>query len=62
MTELRDIEADLLRFRQRIWVAVLVVVVAFGLVGWRLVHLQVLRHDSLLEQAEVNRLLQGWRR
>lgn len=55
MTELRDIEADLLRFRRRIWVAVLVVMVAFSLVAWRLVHLQVLRHDSLLQQAETNR-------
>jgi penicillin-binding protein 2 len=55
MTALRDVEADLSRFRTRIWVAVLVVVVAMGLVAARAYHLQVVRHEVLRAQAESNR-------
>ena len=55
MTELRNIEADLFRFRARVLVASITVVLAFGLLASRLVYLQVMRHDDLLEQAESNR-------
>lgn len=55
MTELRNVEADLSRFRLRILVASIVVVLAFLLVASRLVYLQVVRHDDLDEQAEANR-------
>ena len=55
MTEIRDIEADLSRFRVRALVASVVVVLCFLLVASRLVYLQVLRHDDLKEQAESNR-------
>ncbi|MGH8822418.1 MAG: penicillin-binding protein 2 [Rhodoferax sp.] len=54
MTELRNIEADLARFRRRVLVAALVVLVAFGLVVARLMYLQITRHDDLAEQAESN--------
>ncbi len=55
MTELRNVEADLSRFRARVLVASLVVLCAFGLLAARLVYLQVFRHDDLNEQAESNR-------
>jgi penicillin-binding protein 2 len=55
MTELRNIEADLSRFRARVLVASLVVLCAFGLLVARLVFLQVYRHADLSEQAENNR-------
>jgi penicillin-binding protein 2 len=55
MTELRDVEADLSRFRARVLVVGLVILLAFSLVAARLVYLQVLRHDDLNAQAESNR-------
>jgi penicillin-binding protein 2 len=55
MTELRNVEADLSRFRTRVLVAGLVVFLAFSLVAARLVYLQVYRHVDLSEQAENNR-------
>ena len=55
MTELRNVEAELSRFRTRVLVAGLFVLVAFGLLVSRLVVLQVLRHDELQAQAETNR-------
>lgn len=55
MTELRNVEADLARFRTRVLVTGLAVVFAFGLVAARMVYLQVVRHDDLLAQAESNR-------
>ena len=55
MTELRNIQADLSRFRLRVLIIAIVVVVAFGLVAARLVYLQVFRHEDLAEQAESNR-------
>ena len=55
MTELRNVEADLSRFRARLLVAGIVVVLGFLLLLSRLVYLQVVRHDDLLEQAESNR-------
>jgi penicillin-binding protein 2 len=55
MTTLRNIEADLSRFRLRVLVASVVMFLCFGLVAARLVYLQVVRHDDLREQAESNR-------
>ncbi|MEO6972630.1 MAG: penicillin-binding protein 2 [Rhodoferax sp.] len=55
MTELRNIEAELARFRRRVFVAILVVLVAFGLVVARLMFLEIVRHEDLAEQAESNR-------
>ena len=55
MTELRNIERDLARFRSRVFVATLLVLLAFALLAARMVYLQVLRHDELSAQAESNR-------
>ncbi len=55
MTELRDVEADLHRFRGRVFAVILVVLFAFLLLAGRLVYLQVFRHTDLNEQAENNR-------
>ena len=55
MTELRNVEADLARFRTRIFVVSMAVVVCFSLVLARLVFLQIVRHDDLRAQAESNR-------
>jgi penicillin-binding protein 2 len=55
MTELRNVEADLSRFRARVLVASLVVLVCFLLLALRLAYLQIWRHDDLQEQAESNR-------
>jgi len=55
MMELRNVEADLSRFRTRVLVASFTVVVCFLLVASRLVYLQIVRHEDLLEQAENNR-------
>lgn len=55
MTELRNVEADLSRFRVRVLVISIVVLLAFLLVVARLVYLQVVRHDDLDGQAESNR-------
>ena len=55
MTELRNVEADLSRFRARLLVAGLAVLCAFSLLAARLVYLQVYRHADLSEQAESNR-------
>ena len=55
MTEIRTTGADVARFRRRILAVAAVVLVAFGLVGSRLVYLQIARHADLAEQAESNR-------
>ncbi len=55
MTELKNLERELDRFRARLLAAVLFVLLGFGLLGARLVVLQVLRHEELAEQAEANR-------
>src|SRR5215510_446441 len=55
MTEIRNVAADLSRFRRRVVVIGLVVLTAFGLLGARLGYLQVVRHEDLAEQAESNR-------
>jgi len=55
MTELRNVEADLARFRLRVFVVSVVVLLCFLLLVGRLVVLQVVRHDDLRAQAESNR-------
>jgi len=55
MTELRNVEMDLARFRARVFVVSLVVLGCFILLIARLVYLQVWRHEDLREQAESNR-------
>ena len=55
MTELRNVEADLARFRMRVLVISVVVLVCMALLVSRLVVLQVLRHEDLKAQAESNR-------
>ncbi len=55
MTVLRNVEADLSRFRTRVLVASGLVLLAFALLAARLVYLQVFRHEDLKEQAESNR-------
>jgi penicillin-binding protein 2 len=55
MMEMRNVEADLYRFRERVLVASVAVALCFAVLGARLLYLQVVRHDDLLEQAENNR-------
>ena len=55
MTEMRNVEQDLSRFRLRVLAVSIAVLVAFMLLVARLVYLQVVRHEDLSEQAENNR-------
>lgn len=55
MTELRNVEADLHRFRARVLVVSLLVFACFVVLFFRLVYLQIVRHDELEAQAEINR-------
>jgi penicillin-binding protein 2 len=56
MTELRNVEREIGRFRLRLLAAAAFVVFAFGLLGARLVYLQIIKHDELYTQAENNRI------
>ena len=56
MTEIRDLELELSRFRGRLLAAATFVLVAFSILAARLVHLQVFRHEELATQAEANRI------
>jgi penicillin-binding protein 2 len=56
VTELRDTEYDLARFRIRVLAAALFVFFAFGLLVARLAYLQIGKHDELSTQAENNRI------
>jgi penicillin-binding protein 2 len=55
MTEIKNVEAELSRFRIRILVACAVVLVCFILLALRLVWLQVVKHEQFDDQAEANR-------
>jgi penicillin-binding protein 2 len=55
MSEIRNVEEDLYRFRDRVMVASFVILAAFLLLSLRLVYLQVVRYEDLSEQAESNR-------
>ncbi|MCK6426247.1 MAG: penicillin-binding protein 2 [Burkholderiaceae bacterium] len=56
MTELRNVEQELERFRIRLIVAGAFVLFCFALLAARLVYLQVIAHDDLATQAEANRI------
>ncbi len=56
ITELKDVERELGRFRGRLLAAALAVLVAFGLLAARMVYLQVYQHEELATQAEANRI------
>ncbi|MDE2048900.1 MAG: penicillin-binding protein 2, partial [Betaproteobacteria bacterium] len=56
MTELRNVERDLSRFRSRLLAAAAIVLTLFVLLVARLVWLQVFKHDELSTQAEENRV------
>jgi penicillin-binding protein 2 len=56
MTELKNLEQELDRFRARVLAAAAFVLIGFGLLAFRLVVLQVLRHEDLSTQAEANRI------
>jgi len=56
MTELRNVEVELDRFRTRTIAAAAFVLLCFGVLVFRWVVLQVVRHDDLLAQAEANRI------
>ena len=55
MTELRNVQVDLARFRTRVFVVSVLVLVCFVLLLARLLYLQIYRHDDLRAQAESNR-------
>jgi penicillin-binding protein 2 len=55
MKVIRNVQLELARFRLRVLVASVVVLLCFGLLASRLFYLQVLRHDDLRAQAENNR-------
>lgn len=55
LSELRDTQAELQRFRHRIATMQGVMVLCFVLLLSRLLYLQVVEHEDLLEQAENNR-------
>ena len=56
MTEFRAPAVELARFRLRVVVAAVFVLVCFGLLAARFHHLQVKRHDYFLTRAEDNRI------
>ena len=56
MTELRNTERDIARFRLRLIAAALFVLFAFGLLIARLAYLQISKHEELSTQAENNRI------
>jgi penicillin-binding protein 2 len=55
MSLIRNVEFDIQRFRGRVLMASLLVLLAFAALIVRLVYLQVWRYDELSEQAERNR-------
>ncbi len=55
-TEIRNVEQELARFRVRLLAAGFFVLLCFGLLASRLVHLQIYKHDELSVQAENNRI------
>ncbi|HEU5293967.1 MAG TPA: penicillin-binding transpeptidase domain-containing protein, partial [Burkholderiaceae bacterium] len=56
MTELRNVELELDRFRGRLFAAAAFVLFGFCLLGARLTWLQIWKHDELSTQAEANRI------
>ena len=56
MTELKNLDRELRRFRFRIFAAAGFVLFAFGLLTARLIFLQVIKHEELSTRAEANRI------
>jgi penicillin-binding protein 2 len=56
MTELKNLDREMGQFRARLAAAAAFVLLAFALLGARLVYLQVFRHEELATQAEANRI------
>ena len=56
MTELKNVEIEQSRFRLRLTAAAAFVLLGFALLGARLFHLQVVKHEELMAQAESNRI------
>ena len=56
MTELKNVEQEVGRFRMRVAAAAAFVLFAFALLTARLVYLQIYRHEELSTQAENNRI------
>jgi penicillin-binding protein 2 len=56
LAELKDHERELHRFRLRVGIAGIAVLVAFGLLLARMIYLQVLHHDYYQTKAEENRI------
>ncbi len=56
MTELKNVEQEVGRFRLRLAAAAVFVLIAFGLLASRLVYLQIYKHEELMTQAENNRI------
>ena len=56
MTELKDVEQELRRFHTRLFAAAMFVLLCFGLLTFRLTHLQVVKHEELSVRAENNRI------
>lgn len=56
MTELKNVEQEVGRFRMRLAAAAAFVLFAFGLLSARLVYLQIYKHEELSTQAENNRI------
>lgn len=56
MTEFYNVEKEQHRFGTRLWVAGLFVLFCFGLLVYRLVHLQITKYQELSTQAENNRI------
>ena len=54
--ELRNAESEVHRFRRRLAIAGVVVLIAFGALAARFVYLQVARHDHFRTLAETNRI------
>ena len=56
MTQLHNVHQEQSRFRVRVLAAAGFVLFCFGLLASRLVYLQVMQHETLLERAESNRV------
>lgn len=56
MTEIRNHEQEMSRMRLRLWAAAGFVLFCFGLLVFRMVTLQVVRHDDYVQRAENNRI------
>ncbi|MBX9794761.1 MAG: penicillin-binding protein 2 [Burkholderiaceae bacterium] len=56
MTEIKNVEQELSRFQTRLLAAAAFVLLCFALLGYRLYHLQIEKHDELSVRAENNRI------